>query len=151
MVRPVFQVEPSGLTLKLKSSLPSKPINARAENPVLKAKAASLAAAALLTVTSIPAPALFRRTAGAFSDRRLVASAVAPPRPSNWAVRLACGIPTAVTALANVTVGVFTTVVPPAPDVAEPMLTTVFDPDAPPVPRFTVLVTPVVVAPVPKP
>ena len=42
------------------------------------------------------------------------------------------------TLFANVTVGVLMTVVPPAPDVAEPMLTTVFDPDAPPVPRFTV-------------
>ena len=60
-------------------------------------------------------------------------------------------MPTAVTALANVTVGVFTTVVPPAPAVADPMLTTVFDPDAPPVPRLTVLVTPVVVAPIPIP
>ena len=60
-------------------------------------------------------------------------------------------MPTCVTALAKVTVGVFTTVVPPAPAVAEPMLTTVVDPDAPPVPRFTVLVTPVVVAPVPIP
>ena len=42
-------------------------------------------------------------------------------------------------------------VVPPAPAVADPMLTTVVEPDAPPVPRFTVLVTPVVVAPVPMP
>lgn len=33
----------------------------------------------------------------------------------------------------------------------DPMLTTVVDPDAPPVPRLTVLVTPVVVAPVPMP
>ena len=60
-------------------------------------------------------------------------------------------MPTCVTALAKVTVGVFTTVVPPAPAVAEPMLTTVFYPDAPPLPRFTVLVRPVVVAPVPNP
>ena len=67
------------------------------------------------------------------------------------AVRLAWGMPTCVTALEKVMVGVFTTVVPPAPAVAEPMLTTVVDPDAPPVPRFTVLVTPVVVAPVPMP
>jgi hypothetical protein len=52
--------------LKLKSSDPSSPISARAENPVLKAKAASFTAAALLTVASIPAPALFRRTAGVF-------------------------------------------------------------------------------------
>jgi len=53
--------------------------------------------------------------------------------------------------LAKVTVGVFTTVEPPAPAVADPMLTTVVDPDAPPVPRFSVLVTPVVVVPVPIP
>ena len=39
----------------------------------------------------------------------------------------------------------------PTRAVAEPMLTTVVEPDAPPVPRFTVLVTPVVVAPVPIP
>ncbi|PTX40330.1 hypothetical protein C8N34_1357 [Gemmobacter caeni] len=55
---------------------------------------------------------------------------------------------TCVTVLAKVTVGVLTTVVPPAPAVAEPMFTTVVEPEAPPVPRFTVLVTPVVVAPV---
>jgi hypothetical protein len=60
-------------------------------------------------------------------------------------------MPTCVTALAKVTVGVFTTVLPPAPAEAEPMLTTVVEPDAPPVPRFTVFVTPVVVAPVPMP
>jgi hypothetical protein len=60
-------------------------------------------------------------------------------------------MPTCATALAKVTVGVLMTVVPPAPAVAEPMLTTVVDPDALPVPRFTVLVTPVVVAPVPIP
>jgi hypothetical protein len=60
-------------------------------------------------------------------------------------------MPTSVTALAKVTVGVLTTVVPPAPAVAEPMLTTVVDPDAPPVPRFTVLVDPLAVAPVPTP
>ena len=47
------------------------PISARAEKPVLKAKAASFPAAALLTVASIPAPALFRRTAGVFTDTRL--------------------------------------------------------------------------------
>ena len=51
----------------------------------------------------------------------------------------------------NVTVGVFISVVPPAPAVAEPMLTTVVDPDAPPVPRFKVLVMPVVLAPAPIP
>jgi hypothetical protein len=49
------------------------------------------------------------------------------------------------------TVGVLITVAPPAPAVAEPMLTTVVDPEAPPVPRFTVLVVPLVVAPVPTP
>ena len=58
-------------------------------------------------------------------------------------------MPTCVTALAKVTVGVLMTVVPPAPAVAEPMFTTVVDPEAPPVPMFTVLVTPVVVAPEP--
>lgn len=63
--------EPSGLTLKLKSSLPSKPISARAEKPVLKAKAASFAGAALFTVASMPAPALFKRTAGVFTESRL--------------------------------------------------------------------------------
>ena len=46
---------------------------------------------------------------------------------------------------------VLMTVVPPAPAVAEPMFTTVVDPEAPPVPMFTVLVTPFVVAPVPIP
>jgi hypothetical protein len=60
-------------------------------------------------------------------------------------------MPTCVTALAKVTVGVLTTVVPPAPPVAEPMLTTVVDPEAPPVPRFTVFVDPLAVAPVPTP
>jgi len=60
-------------------------------------------------------------------------------------------MPTCVTLLAKVTIGVLITVVPPAPDVAEPMFTTVFDPDAPPVPMFTVLVVPFVVAPVPTP
>ena len=42
-------VDPFGLTLKLKLSLPNSPIRARAENPVLKAKAASFPAAALFT------------------------------------------------------------------------------------------------------
>ncbi len=65
------KTEPSGLTLKLKSSLPSNPISARAENPVLKAKAASFAAAALLTVASMPAPALFRSTAVVLTESRL--------------------------------------------------------------------------------
>ena len=120
-------------------------------NAVLKLRLASLPAALLLSVRSIEAPALFMRTAGALIERRLVASAAAPPRPSSCAVRFACGMPTWVTALAKVTVGVLTTVVPPAPAVAEPMLTTVVEPEAPPVPRFTVLVRPVVVAPVPSP
>lgn len=57
-------------------------------------------------------------------------------------------MPTWVTALAKVTVGVLTTVVPPEPPVAEPALTTVVDPETPPVPRFTVLVEPLAVAPV---
>lgn len=66
-------------------------------------------------------------------------------------MRFAWGIPTCVTALAKVTVGVFTTVVPPAPAVADPILTTVVDPAAPPVPRFRVLDTPVGLIPVPIP
>ena len=41
-------------------------------------------------------------------------------------------MPTCVTALAKVMVGVFTTVVPPAPAVADPILMTVVDPEAPP-------------------
>jgi hypothetical protein len=65
------KAEPSGLTLKLKSSLPRRPIRARAEKPVLKAKAASFPAAALFTAASIPAPALFSSTAGVFTDSRL--------------------------------------------------------------------------------
>jgi hypothetical protein len=60
-------------------------------------------------------------------------------------------MPTSVTALAKVTVGVLITVVPPAPAVAEPMLTTVLEPEAPPVLRFTVLADPPAVAPVPTP
>jgi hypothetical protein len=56
-----------------------------------------------------------------------------------------------VTALAKVTVGVLITVVPPAPAVADPMLTTVVDPAAPPIPRFRVLVTPEGLIPVPIP
>ncbi len=44
---------PSALTLRLKSSLPSNPNNARADQMVLKAKEASLAGATLLTVVSI--------------------------------------------------------------------------------------------------
>jgi hypothetical protein len=56
-----------------------------------------------------------------------------------------------VTVLAKVTNGVLMTIVPPAPALAEPILTTVFDPDAPPVPMLTVLVEPFVVAPVQSP
>jgi hypothetical protein len=44
-----------------------------------------------------------------------------------------------------------TRTVPPAPAVAEPILTTVSEPAAPSVPRFTVLVDPPAVAPVPTP
>jgi len=62
--------------------------------------------------------------------------------------RLACGITTYVTALAKVTVGVLTTVLPPEPALAEPIFTTVLDPDAPPVPRFRVLETLLGVTPV---
>jgi hypothetical protein len=62
--------------------------------------------------------------------------------------RLVCGITTYVTALAKVTVGVLTTVLPPAPALAEPIFTTVLDPDAPPVPRFRVLETLLGVTPV---
>ena len=47
------------------------PINARAENPVLKAKAASFPAADLFTLASIPAPALFSSTAGVLTEMRL--------------------------------------------------------------------------------
>ncbi len=65
------KAKPSGLTLKLKSSLLRSPISARAEKPVLKAKAASFPAAALFTVASIPAPALFRSTAGVSTESRL--------------------------------------------------------------------------------
>ena len=99
-------------------------------------------AAALLTVASMPAPALFSSTAGVLTESRFQASATAPPSPSSSAVRLACGMPTTVTPLAKVTVGVLITVAPSAPGVAEPMLTTVSEPAAPPVPRFTVLVAP---------
>ena len=137
--------------MKLKSSEPSSPISARALKPVLKAKAASLPAAALLTVASIPAPALFSSTAGVLTESRFQASATAPPSPSSSAVRLAWGMPTTVTPLAKVTVGVLITVAPSAPGVSEPMLTTVSEPGAPPVPRFTVLVAPDAVAPVPRP
>jgi hypothetical protein len=59
--------------------------NLTALKPVLKAKAASLPAAALLTVASIPAPALFSSTAGVFTDSRFEASATAPPSPSSSA------------------------------------------------------------------
>jgi len=116
---PSKEAEPSGRSLKLKPSSPSSPINARAENPVLKAKVASFPAAALLTVASLPAPALFSSTAGVFIDSQLVLSAVALPRPKSCAVKLAWGMPTCVTALAKVTVGVLTTVVPPAPGAVE--------------------------------
>ena len=98
----------------------------------MKAKAASFAGAALLTVASMPAPALFSSTAGALMERRLKLSAVAPPRPATCAVRFACGMPTSVTAFAKVTLGVLITVTPSAPAVAEPMLTPVVDPEAPP-------------------
>ena len=120
-------------------------------NPVLNAMAASLAAAALFTVASMLVPALFSKIAGVFTDNRLVTSAVAPPIPAYSVVKLACGMPTAVTVLAKVTVGVLTTVDPSAPAVADPMLTTVVDPDTPPVPRLSVLVVAVRVAPVPTP
>ena len=84
-------------------------------------------------------------------ESRFQESATAPPSPSSSAVRLACGMPTCATPLAKVTVGVLITIVPSAPGVSEPMLTTVFDPPAPLVPRFTVLVAPEAVAPVPTP
>lgn len=57
--------------MKQKSSLPMRPIRARAENLVLNAKAASFPATALLTVALIPAPALFNSMAGALTDIRL--------------------------------------------------------------------------------
>ena len=65
------KADPSGLTLKLKLSLLRSSISARADQFVLKAKLASLAGAALLTVASIPAPALFRGTAGVLTESRL--------------------------------------------------------------------------------
>jgi hypothetical protein len=74
-------VEAYGLTLKLKSSVPSRPISVRALKPVLKANAASFAGAPLLTVASIPAPALLRSTAGVLTESRFQASATAPPEP----------------------------------------------------------------------
>jgi hypothetical protein len=45
----------------------------------LKAKAESFPAAALLTVASIPPPALLNKSAGVMSDRRLELSAVPSP------------------------------------------------------------------------
>ena len=60
-------------------------------------------------------------------------------------------MPTWVTLLAKVTVGVLITVAPLAPGVSEPTLTTVVDPEAPPVPRFTVFVAPLEVEPTPTP
>ena len=56
--RPVKNVLPLALTLMVKSSLPSRPSSARALNPVLKEKEASLPAAALLKVASIEPPVL---------------------------------------------------------------------------------------------
>ena len=81
---------------------------------------------------------------------RLVASAVAPPIPTCPTDRLACGMPTAVTLLAKVTVGELTTSVPPAPATDEPRLIAVVDPETPAVPISTVLVTPDPVAPLPS-
>jgi hypothetical protein len=69
--------------LKLKSSDPSNPISARTLKPVLKANAASLPAAFLLTVASTPAPAWFSRTAGVLTESRFQASATAPPSPGH--------------------------------------------------------------------
>ena len=112
---------------------------------------ASFAGAALLTVASIELPALFSSTAGVLTDSRFQASGTAPPSPSSSAVRLACGMPTMVTPLAKVTVGVLTTVAPSAPGVAEPMLTMVSEPATPPVPTLTVLMAPAAVGPAPRP
>ena len=51
----------------------------------------------------------------------------------------------------KVTVGLLIVSVPSAPATAEPIVTLVIEPDNPAVPRFTALVTPLVVAPVPMP
>lgn len=96
-----WNVDPSGLSFTRKSSSPSRPKSARAEKPVLKAKAASFAGAALFTVASIPAPALFSSTAGVWTESPLKPSAVALPSPSSSAVRFVCGMSTCATSLAK--------------------------------------------------
>jgi len=145
------KAEPLGETFSVTSSVPKSPNSARAENPVFRARLASFPAAALLIVASCDPPALFRSVAAALILNRFEASGEAPPRPKPSAVTFAAAAPIAVTLAAKVTVGVLMIVLPSAPAVVEPKLMTVVDPAAPPVPRFTVLVTPVVVLPVPSP
>lgn len=53
-------------TAKVKSSLPRVPNSARAKNPVLKFREASLATTCLFTVASIDAPALFSSTSASW-------------------------------------------------------------------------------------
>ena len=108
-----------------------------------------MATAFLLNVMSMPVPALFSRTAGVLIDSRLVASAVAPPIPIRRTDKFAAAAAIAVTNAEKVTVGEFMTNVPREPAAAEPMLIPVVDPESPPVPRLTVFVRPVVVAPLP--
>lgn len=144
-------MDPLGDTLSVTSSVPSSPKSARAENPVFRARLASFPAAALLIVASCDPPALFSSVAAALTLNRFEASGEAPPRPKPRAVTFAAAAPIAVTLEAKVTVGVLMIVLPSAPAVVEPRLITVVDPAAPPVPRFMVFVTAVVVPPVPMP
>ncbi len=70
------QAEPSRLSFKPKSSVPSNPIRGRAEKPVLTSDPASSAAAALPTVALMPAPAMAHGTAGVWTEGRSVPRAV---------------------------------------------------------------------------
>ena len=147
----VAKLVPLLLTFSVKLSSANRPSKARVLNPFLKVIDASLPTAALLTAISIPAPALFISTLGLLTFSRLVVSAVAPPTPTRPAESVACGIATAVTLLAKVTVGELTTSVPKAPATADPTLTTVVDPETPALPISTVLVAAAPVAPLPSP
>jgi hypothetical protein len=51
----------------------------------------------------------------------------------------------------KITLGLLMVSVPSAPATADPIATLVVEPETPAVPMFTVLVTPLVVAPVPRP
>ena len=88
-------------------------------------------------------------TLDVFTDKRLVASGVAPPRPSLSAVTDAAGAEMLVTLAAKLTLGELITVVPSAPITLDPILTTVVEPLIPPVPRLIVEVLPAAVAPLP--